>query len=82
MDFTSGPALASVIPGREPATSMSYHEDGVHLFVAEGDTKLRLINCETGTSDQPAIKCERERIHLVEATYVFSTISEMEMITE
>jgi len=49
---------------------MSYHEDGVHLFVAhEDDSRLRLIDSHKGTSEQPALKFEREGIRLVEATH-------------
>jgi len=72
MDFTSSPDLpgiGAVIPGRAPGISMSYHEEGTHLYVAsEADSRLTIINCMTGKGDQAAIRCERERIHLVAAT--------------
>lgn len=72
MDFTSSPdlpATGAVINGRAPGTSMSYHEDGQHLYVAsEADSRLSIINCMTGKSENAAIKCELERIHLVSAT--------------
>ena len=74
MDFTSSPdlpAIGAVIPGRAPGVSMAYHEDGAHLYVAsEADSRLAIINCLTGKAEQAAIRCERERIHLVAATYV------------
>ena len=72
MDFTSSPDLPSigaVIPGRAPGISMSYHEEGNLLFVAsEADARLGIVNCITGKAEQPALRCERERIHLVKAT--------------
>lgn len=61
--------MAAVIRGKEPATCISFHESGKRLFVAsEGDSRLRLIDCEKGTSDTPAIRFEREGIRLVEST--------------
>lgn len=72
MDFSKGPAIGAVIPHKTPATSLSYHENGIHLFAAcEADSRLYWINTQTGKSDQPAFKCEREGIHTVAATYVF-----------
>jgi hypothetical protein len=72
MDFaTPGvPAIGAVIPGKAPATSMSYHEDGKRLFVAsESDSRLQVIDCtESGKAEHPALKVEREQIHFVEAT--------------
>ena len=72
MDFTSSPdlpAIGAVINGRAPGTSMSFHADGQHLYVAsEADSRLAIINCMTGKAEHAAIKCERERIHLVSAT--------------
>lgn len=68
MDVTAA-QMGAVIRGKEPATSISFHSDGVHLFVAsERDQRLRLIDCQKGTSDQPAIRFEREGIRLVEST--------------
>jgi hypothetical protein len=72
MDFTSGPAMGAAIPHKTSGTSLSYHEDGVHLFAAtEADSRMYLINSQTGKCDQPAIKCEREGIHTVASTYVY-----------
>jgi hypothetical protein len=62
MDVTAA-QMGAVIRGKEPATSISFHSDGVHLFVAsERDQRQK------GTSDQPAIRFEREGIRLVEST--------------
>lgn len=72
MNFTSSPelpAIGAVIPGRAPGVSMSFHEEGTHLYVAsEADSRLAIVNCMTGKAEQAAIRCERERIHLVSAT--------------
>jgi hypothetical protein len=39
------------------------------LFVAsEADSRLRVIDCQKGLSEQPAIRCEREGVYLVEPT--------------
>lgn len=71
MDFTNAPPkMGAVIRGQAPVTSLSFHEDGVHLFAAsEADSKLRLVDCHKGTSDEPAIRCEREGVKLVSATH-------------
>lgn len=71
LEFDSQPPkIGAVIRGEEPVTSLSFHEDGVHLFAASTkDNKLRLIDCDKGTSDSPAIKCEREGVNLVQATH-------------
>lgn len=69
MDFARGPQLGAAIPHKSKGTSLSYHGDGVHLFAAtEADSKLYLINTQTGTCDQPAFKCEREGISKVSST--------------
>ena len=71
MDFSlpSLPTIGAVIPERYEASCMSYHEDGKRLFVAyEGGSRLRVIDCLEGKSDQPSLRCEREQIHSVEAT--------------
>lgn len=71
MEFTAPgvPQIGSVVPGKESVSSASFHSDGIHLFVAsENDSRLRIVDCQTGKSDQPAIRCEREGISLVEAT--------------
>ena len=76
MDFASSPsspAIGAVIPHRSAVTSLSYHNDGIHLFAAtESDSRLCLINSQTGKSDQSAIKCEREGVSLVSSTWVRS----------
>lgn len=71
MEFTSPgvPQVGSVIPGKEPVSSVSFHNDGMHLFVAsETGQKLRIVDCQAGSSEQPPIKFEREGISLVEST--------------
>lgn len=71
MDFIGVPPnIGAVIRGRSPVTSLSYHSDGTTLFVAsEEDCRLRLINCQSGTADRPAVRFEREGIRLVESTH-------------
>ena len=52
MDFGSepGPKMGLVVRGRAPATSLSYHESGSHLFVSsEEDSVLRVVDCLGGT---------------------------------
>jgi hypothetical protein len=73
MDFSQGPSLGANIPTNNKSatsvSSLSYHADGVHLFVAtESDSKLQLINAQTGQMDQPAYRCEREGVSLVSST--------------
>jgi hypothetical protein len=69
MDFANGPKLGAAIPHKAPVTSLSYHENGVHLFAAtKDDSKLYLINAQDGKCDRPAFKCEREGISLVSST--------------
>ena len=71
MDFSSPtlPAIGAVIPENYEATCMSYHEDGKRLFVAyEDGARLQVIDCLNGKAEQPALRCEREQIHCVEAT--------------
>jgi len=70
MEFIQGePKIAAVIRGKAPATCMSYHEDGVHLFVtSEADSRLRLIDAHRGVSDKPALKFERDGVRLVQST--------------
>lgn len=61
------------IRGRAPATSISYHESGSHLFVAsEKDSVLRIVDCINGgapTDRPPMIKLQREGIRTVKATH-------------
>ena len=74
MDFSiqGSPAIGAVISGRNEVTCMAYHEDGKRLFVASSvDNRLQVIDCLNGKADQPALRCEREQIHALEATYVF-----------
>lgn len=69
MDFAHGPQIGASFPHQSAVSSLSYHDDGVHLFAAtEGDSKLTLINAHTGTSDQPPFRCEREGISTVSST--------------
>mmetsp|Transcript_29452 Transcript_29452/g.59747 ORF Transcript_29452/g.59747 Transcript_29452/m.59747 type:complete len:355 (+) Transcript_29452:411-1475(+) len=70
MDFANPPKIGAVIRGTAPVSSLSYHDDGVHLFVtSEGDSRLRLVNCDSGTSEKPATKFEREGIRMAEKTH-------------
>ena len=75
MDLGSepGPKMGCVVRGRAPATSLSYHESGSHLFVAsEEDAALRVVNCLSGgpPSDRiGSIKLQREGIRTVRATH-------------
>jgi WD40 repeat protein len=71
MNFTTGtgPSIAATIPTSSVVTSLSYHEDGVHLFAAtEADSKLYLINSVDGKCKLPAYKCERDGIAIVSKT--------------
>ncbi len=71
MDFSSepGPKMAACIRGRAPATSLSYHESGSHLYVAsEADSVLRIFDCLKGGTPQ-MIKLQREGIKTVKATH-------------
>jgi hypothetical protein len=69
MDFAHGPQIGASFPHKSAVSSLSYHGDGGHLYaVTEGDSRLTLINANTGTSDQPPYRCEREGISLVAAT--------------
>jgi hypothetical protein len=68
------PAIGAVISGRSETTSMSYHENGKRLFVAtEADNKMQVIDCINGKAEHAPLRCEREQIHVVEATYVFES---------
>uniref|UniRef100_A0A7R9ZRD4 Anaphase-promoting complex subunit 4 WD40 domain-containing protein n=1 Tax=Craspedostauros australis TaxID=1486917 RepID=A0A7R9ZRD4_9STRA len=70
MDFANGPRIAAVIPHQKPATGLCYHNDGVHLFAScEDDSRLYMINAQTGKCDSPAIRCERDGIRLVSSTH-------------
>lgn len=72
MDFRQPkqPKISAVIRGgKGSCTSISYHEDGNHLYVtSEADSRMRIVDCQRGVSDTPAIKFERDGICLVEAT--------------
>lgn len=70
MDFAQGPQIGAAIPHKSAISSLSFHGDGVHLFAAsEADSKVYLINTQTGTCDQPAFRCEREGVSLVSSTH-------------
>jgi len=71
MDFVAtSPRMGAVIRGKEPVSSVSFHEDGLHLFIAsEDDSRLRLVDCQKGSSERPVVKFEREGIRVVEATH-------------
>jgi hypothetical protein len=65
------PSIGTVIPGRNEATCLAYHESGKRLYVASAfDSRLQVIDCLDGKADQPALRCEREKIHILEPTYV------------
>ena len=69
MDFVQGPKLGAAIPHKSAATSLSYHEDGKHLFAATpGDKKLYLIDAQDGKCDKPAFRCEQVGLSSVSAT--------------
>jgi len=72
MDFTrSGiPKIGSVIRGKSPASCISYHEDGVFLYVvSEEESRMRIVDCQRGVSDTSPIKFEKDGVRLVEATH-------------
>lgn len=61
--------MGSVIPGKARVTSGSFHDDGVHLFLAsESNNKLQIIDCQSGKSKSLPLSFQREGISLVEAT--------------
>lgn len=63
------PSIGAVIRGRAPATCLTFHEGGDHLFVASAeDARLRLVDCIKGTSDRAATRYETNGIRIVEAT--------------
>jgi len=69
MDFTQGPKIGAAFGHKSAVSSLSYHDDGIQLFVVtEEDSKLMVINGRTGTSDQPPFRCEREGISKVTST--------------
>lgn len=73
MDFSQPgkPAIGSVINGyRTPAVCMSYHSSGKRLYVANAEeSRIQVIDClNTGKADRPALKMEREKVHLLEAS--------------
>ncbi|KAL7576613.1 hypothetical protein ACA910_005551 [Epithemia clementina (nom. ined.)] len=73
LDFTTPgkPAIGSVITGKAPVSSMSFHSSGQRLFLAsEQDSKLHVVDCwQKGKEDRPPLKLERETIRLVHATH-------------
>ena len=80
MNFSTpgAPAIAAAIPGGSSSrggggeiSCLSYHEDGGRLFAASAaDQTLQVIDCRDGKADGPPLRCERERIQLVESTCV------------
>jgi len=69
-DQIGNPKICAVVRGKSPATSLSYHEDGKHLYVAsEQDSRLRLVDTLRGVSDRPCFKFEREGIRVARATH-------------
>ena len=73
MDFSlpDKPAIGSVITGyRTPACCMSYHRNGKRLYVANAEeSRIQVIDCfATGKLDRPALRVEREKIHILETT--------------
>lgn len=72
MDFRlpKQPKICAVVRGgKGSCTSMSYHDSGNHLFVtSEADSRMRIVDCQRGVSDSPAIKFERDGVSLVQAT--------------
>jgi len=73
MDFSSphsGPSLGSVIPHRYPSTSLSYHADGNHLFVAnEKDSRVTLVDAIRTGKPIGQYKCDREGVSCLAATH-------------
>lgn len=75
MEFSSepGPKMGFVSRGRAPASSMSYHESGSHVFVAsEKDSSLRIIDCLNGclpTDRSSFIKLQTKGIHALHSTH-------------
>eukprot|EP00546_Thalassionema_frauenfeldii_P001578 CAMPEP_0178937088 /NCGR_PEP_ID=MMETSP0786-20121207/25553_1 /TAXON_ID=186022 /ORGANISM="Thalassionema frauenfeldii, Strain CCMP 1798" /LENGTH=326 /DNA_ID=CAMNT_0020615601 /DNA_START=86 /DNA_END=1063 /DNA_ORIENTATION=+ len=71
MNFTSsGPQPGAIISGKAQVTSASFHADGSKLFVAsESDSRLHIIDCQTGKQSTPALRFEREGVSLVESTH-------------
>ena len=73
MDFSSphsAPNLGSVIPHRNPCTSLSYHADGKHLFIAnEKDSKVTLVDAIQSGKSIGEYKCDREGVSCLSATH-------------
>eukprot|EP00534_Pseudo-nitzschia_fraudulenta_P008629 CAMPEP_0201146206 /NCGR_PEP_ID=MMETSP0851-20130426/7893_1 /ASSEMBLY_ACC=CAM_ASM_000631 /TAXON_ID=183588 /ORGANISM="Pseudo-nitzschia fraudulenta, Strain WWA7" /LENGTH=362 /DNA_ID=CAMNT_0047421669 /DNA_START=23 /DNA_END=1111 /DNA_ORIENTATION=- len=70
----SGPKIASSIPHKHPATVLSYHADGKHLFVAtEKDSRVTLVDAvRTGKplqNHEQAYRCDREGVSCLSATH-------------
>lgn len=64
---STAPAIAAAIPHTAPAKSLSYHEDGHHLFVGTQDSKLYVVDCHTGKliEQYPFLKNEKDGLDLV-----------------
>jgi len=72
IDFeTQPPVMGAVIRGKAAVTSLSFHDDGVHLFVASAeDATVRLVNCQTGAvAPQHCIRMENAGVQIVQATH-------------
>ena len=72
MDFSQAnkPAIGSVVNGfGTPNVSMSYHSSGKRLFVANAEeSRIQVIDClRSGTLDRPAMRVEREKVHVLES---------------
>ena len=69
MDFSTPPKVGSVIPHRYPSTSLSYHADGNHLFVAnEKDSRVTLVDATRIGKPIGHYKCDREGVSCLSAT--------------
>ena len=69
MDFLQGPKIGAAIPHQSAVKSLSFHEDGRHLFAATpGDKKLYLIDAQHGKCDKPGFRCEQVGLSSVSST--------------
>ena len=72
MDFSSphiGPKIGSVVPHKYPSTSLTYHADGNHLFVAtETDSRVTLVDAIRSGKPIGQYKCDREGVSALAAT--------------
>eukprot|EP00592_Proboscia_alata_P014491 CAMPEP_0194392832 /NCGR_PEP_ID=MMETSP0174-20130528/122959_1 /TAXON_ID=216777 /ORGANISM="Proboscia alata, Strain PI-D3" /LENGTH=380 /DNA_ID=CAMNT_0039188445 /DNA_START=45 /DNA_END=1184 /DNA_ORIENTATION=- len=71
MDFTTTPPqMSSIIRGKSPVTSLSFHEDGEHLYIASNDSLL-LVNTQSPdpATTTPALRAETHGVRRVEPTH-------------